>query len=131
MNALLLVANVLVLLTFIAHTFGGDIELRLIEPQSEGDLAYKKQKSWLMARGAFHIVSADFLLATLGLSLVNFTDFFKDETFVLQVLSLYFFLYGIGFFIGILISKKIPHTFLTLWQWLLMLIISGLIYFGL
>lgn len=57
MNTWILIANALVLLTFVIHTFGGDKEYKGIEP--EKDNAFKLQK-WTMGRGAFHIVSADF-----------------------------------------------------------------------
>ena len=127
MNTSILIANGLVLLTFIMHTFGGDREYKSIEP--EKDNASKLEK-WTMGRGAFHIVSADFLLASIGLILINFTDYFTDKKLMLNILALYFFLYGLAFLITLFISKKFPNSFIKLWQWLLMFIISGLIYFG-
>lgn len=127
MNTILLIANGLVLLTFLAHTFGGDREYKKIEPSGE-DL--KKSTFWTMGRGAFHIVSVDFLLATVGLTLINFTDYFKDPKQILQLLALYFFGYGLAFFLALVISKKLPNGFFKLSQWILLLVISGLIYWG-
>ena len=127
MNTSILIANGLVFLTFIVHTFGGDREYKSIEP--ENDTTSKLEK-WTMGRGAFHIVSADFLLASIGLTLINFTEYFSDKKLMLNILALYFFTYGIAFFITLLISKKFPNSFIKLWQWLLMFIISGLIYYG-
>lgn len=124
---ILLFANALVLITFIAHTFGGDREYRRIEPSTATD---KARYDWLMGRGAFHIVSADFLLATIGLSLVNFTDFFRDEKLILSLLALYFLLYGLGFLIALVISKSPSNRFLKLPQWILLWAIAGLIYIG-
>lgn len=83
-----------------------------------------------MARGAFHIVSMDFLLATVGLTLVNFTDVFQDEKLILTILSIYFLSYAIGFLMSIIISKQFPKNYLKLGQWILLLLISGFIYFG-
>ena len=127
MNTVLLIANGLVLLTFLAHTFWGDGEYRKIEPPIN---ERKKLAFWTMGRGAFHIVSIDFLLATVGLALINFTDYFKDPKLILQLLALYFFGYGLAFFLTLVISKKLPNGFFKLSQWILLLVISGFIYFG-
>jgi hypothetical protein len=127
MNTSLIIANVLVLLTFIVHTFVGDRKYKSIEPE-KGD--HSNQVKWTMGRGAFHIVSADFFLATIGLTLINFTGYFSDRTLLLSVLSVYFLSYGFAFLITLIISRKFPNSFIKLWQWLLMFIISGLIYYG-
>jgi len=128
MNSLLIIANALVFLTFIAHTFGGDLEYRKIEPLPDAPTRFRI--FWTMGRGAFHIVSADFLLATIGLVLINFTDYFTHPKLLLQILTVYFFAYGIAFLIALIISKKFPNSFFELWQWLLLLTIAILIYFG-
>lgn len=130
MNTILIAANILTLLTFIIHTFGGDKELRDIQPDSDSENWKSKQVKWSMARGAFHIVSADFLLATAGLTLINFTDFFEDKILILRILAVYFFAYGIAFLMSLIISKKFKNIYIKLWQWVLMFIISGLIYLG-
>jgi len=127
MNIPLLIANGLIFLTFAIHTFMGDRELGAIEPPPED---IPKREKWLMARGAFHIVSADFLLATVGLALVNFTTYFTDKLLILQLLTLYFSAYGLAFLLALVISKKLPNKFIMLGQWLLMFVIAGLIYYG-
>jgi hypothetical protein len=128
MNATLITANVLVFITFIVHAFGGDKEYMHLEPTQTQELRFRIY--WSMGRGAFHIVSADFLLATVLLGLVNFSNFFQDKTLILKILSIYFLLYGMGFFLALVVSKKFPNMFVIMWQWILMLVISGLIYFG-
>jgi hypothetical protein len=128
MNILILIANILALLTLIVHTFWGDRNLKVIEPKDTG---VNKIEKWVMARGAFHIVSMDFLLATIGLTLINFTEVFKEtQNLLLQILALYFFMYSIGFLIIVAISRQFPKNYLKLGQWILLLIISGLIYLG-
>jgi len=128
MNAILITANVLVFITFIVHTFMGDKEYQHLEPSPDQDTRFRVY--WSMGRGAFHIVSADFLLATVLLALVNFSNYFSDKTLILKLLSLYFLLYGMGFFLALVVSKKFPKIFVVMWQWILMLVISGLIYLG-
>jgi hypothetical protein len=127
MNAALLAANALVLLTFIAHTFWGDKEYRILEPI---DGSTDHQEKWTMGRGAFHIVSADFLLAFIGLTLINFTEHVKEKSLILTLLSAYFFAYGLAFLLTLIISKKLKNGFLKLGQWLLLFVIAGLIYWG-
>ena len=55
-----------------------------------------------MGRGAFHIVSADFLLALIGLTLINFAEYFSDKKLLLKILSVYFFAYGFAFLITLI-----------------------------
>jgi hypothetical protein len=83
-----------------------------------------------MGRGAFHIVSIDFLFATIGLVLVNFTDFFTETKLLLNLLTLYFLGYGLAFLFTLIISKKFPNMYLKMWQWILMWAIAALIYWG-
>lgn len=128
MNTVLIIANALVLLTFLVHTFGGDGSYKKMEP--EPDSPERFRIFWTMGRGAFHIVSIDFLFATIGLALINFTSYFKDTKLLLDLLALYFLGYGIAFFVTLLISKKFPNIFFKMWQWLLMFANAGLIYLG-
>ncbi len=128
MNTILIVANALVLLTFIMHTFAGDAEYQKIEPSADSEKRFRV--FWTMGRGAFHIVSVDFLFATVGLALINFTDYFKDTSLLLNLLALYFLGYGIAFLLALIISKKFKNIYIKMWQWLLMLVIAVLIYWG-
>lgn len=129
MNIPILLANILTLLAFVAHTFAGDKELQVNEPTEE-DNNFKKREKWTMARCGWHWVSFDLLFATIGLGLINFTNYFENERILLQILAIYFLGYAIVWILTISISKSFPQNYLKLGQWLLLLIISGLIYFG-
>lgn len=128
MNTVLIIANVLVFFTFMIHTFAGDREYQKIEPES--DSPERLRIFWTMGRGAFHIVSIDFLFASIGLALINFTDYLGESELLLNLLTLYFFGYGIAFLTSLVISRKFDNIYLKMWQWLLMLVIAGLIYWG-
>jgi hypothetical protein len=130
MNTLTIIANVLVILTFFIHTFMGDKELRVIEPQNENAKDHLKYEKWTMARGAFHIVSMDFLLASIVITLINFTNYFSDVNLILKIMALYFFAYSIGFLLSVMISKQFPKNYFKLPQWILLLVISAIIYLG-
>ena len=133
MNVPILIATILTLLAFVAHTFLGDRELKLIEPKPENDEKYVKQEKWTMARSGWHLISFDLLFAAVGLTLINFTDYF-DITFkklLLEIMTIYFLGYGVAWLIGIMISRRFPKKYLKLGQWLLLWVISGLIYLGL
>ncbi|CAM1361319.1 conserved membrane hypothetical protein [Tenacibaculum sediminilitoris] len=128
MNTPILIANILTLLAFFIHTFMGDKELKIIEP--EDDPKHLKREKWTMARSGWHWISFDLLFASIGLGLINFTDYLENETLLLQLLAIYFFGYGVAWLIGITISKKFPKNYLKLGQWMLLWLISGLIYWG-
>ncbi|MFN3848126.1 MAG: hypothetical protein ACK4NY_01800 [Spirosomataceae bacterium] len=130
MNIPILIANIFTLLAFVVHTFIGDKELKVNEPTSEIDENHQKREKWTMARCGWHWVSFDLLFATIGLGLINVTDLFENEKTLLQILSVYFLGYAIVWALTIFISRQFPQNYLKLGQWILLLLISGLIYFG-
>lgn len=130
MNIPILIANILTLLAFIIHTFMGDRELKIIEPESENDENHLKREKWTMVRNGWHWISFDLLFATIGLGLINFTDFFESEKLLLQIVAIYFLGYGLVWLVVIAISKKFPNNYIRLGQWMLLLLISGLIFLG-
>ncbi|ADQ78875.1 hypothetical protein Palpr_0719 [Paludibacter propionicigenes WB4] len=130
MNVLILIANILTFLAFIIHTFIGDKELKINEPIDDLDDSFQKREKWTMSRCGWHWVSFDLLFATIGLGLINFTSYFDNEKVLLQILSTYFLGYAIVWGLTIVISKQFPKNYLKLGQWILLLIISGLIYLG-
>lgn len=130
MNIPILISNILTLLAFFIHSFMGDKELKLIEPNSAQDKNYEKQEKWTMARCGWHWISFDLLFASIGLGLINFTDFFENEKTLLEILTVYFLGYAIVWAITIVISKQFPKNYLKLGQWILLLVISGLIFYG-
>lgn len=130
MNIPILIANMLTLSAFVIHTFMGDKDLRTIEPADENDVKNVKREKWTMARSGWHWISLDLLLATIGLGLINFTDYLGSERLLLQLLAIYFLGYGAAWLIGIAISSRFPGNYLKLGQWILLWAISALIYWG-
>ena len=102
----------------------------MLELNDQDDTNFIKQEKWTMARCGWHWVSVDLLLASIILTLVNFSDFLSDERLVLQLLSLYFFVYAIAWILTIFISKSFPKNYLKLGQWLLLFIIALLLFFS-
>ena len=129
-NLPLLLALTLTSLAFLAHTFGGDMELSVIQPKNGIDNWDEKQQIWTMARSGWHWISIDLLFASIILALVSFTKTFNQPKTVLNLLTIYFLSYALVWFLVILISPTFPNNFLKLGQWILLLSISGLIYWG-
>lgn len=128
MNIPLFIANLLALLGFIAHTFIGTKELGILLPRTHPDSKIKE--IWSMGRGGWHMVSLDLFLATLALGLVNFTEDLLPEKTTLYFLALYFALTGMVWLINVAFSPPFPKRFLKLGQWILLWMISGLVYWG-
>ena len=84
MNIFILIANILTLLAFLIHALMGDKELKLIRPHFE-TVDYLKTEKWTMARCGWHWVSFDLLFASIGLALINFTNYFDNEKTLLQI----------------------------------------------
>jgi len=127
---MILTANILTFLAFLIHTFMGDRELKIIQPLSDTDKWAVKQEKWTMARCGWHWVSFDLLFASIGLALINFTDYFENEKTLLQILAIYFLGYAIVWALTITISKQFSKNYLKPGQWILLFLISVLIYFG-
>jgi len=130
MNIPILIASILAFTAFFLHTFMGDKELRLIEPESGAEDNYEKQEKWTMARSGWHWVSFDILFAAIGMAVINFTDYLQNEIQLVRILAFYFFGYGIVWLIGIAISKNFPKNYIKLGQWMLLWVISGLLFLG-
>ncbi len=130
MSVYILIANILTLLACVVHTFMGDRELKIIEPQPGVDGELLKREKWTMARSGWHWISFDLLFATVGLAMINFSNYFENEKQLLQIIALYFLSYGVVWLIGIGISKRFPKNYLKLGQWILLFVISGFIYWG-
>lgn len=138
MNMPLIIANILTFLAFFLHTFGGDKELRALEPaanhqhNNSNNSKGKNQETWTMARSGWHWISVDLLFFTIGLGLINFSDFFSasHEKLLLQILALYFFTYAFVWILVIAISKQFPKNYFKLGQWILFIVIASLILFG-
>ena len=130
MNIPILLANILMLLAFFIHTFMGDRELKIIQPVTDLNSGTEKQEKWTMVRCGWHWISFDLLFATFGLATINFTDYFDNEKTLLQILAVYFLGYAIVWALTIAISKQFQNNYLKLGQWILLLLISGLIYLG-
>jgi hypothetical protein len=130
MNISILIANILILLAFFIHTFMGDRELKTIEPASNTENLKIKQEKWTMARCGWHWISFDLLFASILLTIINFTNFFENEKTLLQLFTIYFLGYSFVWIITIVFSKQFNKNFFKLGQWILLLVISGLIYYG-
>jgi hypothetical protein len=131
MSISILAANVLTLVAFIIHTIVGDHELMVLSPDATSDPKHLKTEKWTMARNGWHWVSFDLLFTSVALALINFTDYLQGERFLLQVLAVYFFCNGIVWLTVITISKSFPQNYFKLGQWILLWLISGLIFWGL
>lgn len=130
MSISLIIANLLTLLAFLFHTFQGDKEIRLIEPDTASDEKFIKQEKWTMARCGWHWISFDLLFAGIGMGLINFTEYFEAEKMLLDILTVYFFGYALVWLFAILISKKFSSNYFKLGQWILLLLIGSLLYYG-
>ncbi|MEO0896615.1 MAG: hypothetical protein AAFY71_09470 [Bacteroidota bacterium] len=130
MNFFLLFAFLLTLAAFFIHTFLGDKEISLLKPLDLGKQEAKMLEIWTMTRSGWHWISLDLLFASLGLGLILFTDILPSEELLLKILSFYFGAYGIIWIFILLISPSFSGKFMKLGQWLLLIMISLLIFGG-
>lgn len=131
MSWTILIANVLVFVAFIAHTIWGDKDLRLLEPSDENENRSKLQEKWMQTRAGWHWVSFDLLFVSVALFLVNFTDWVPHEKFLIQLIMLYLFGWGLAWLIALIISKNLPNRLFKLGQWILVWLIGFILYLSL
>jgi hypothetical protein len=126
-NWLALIAGVLSMLAFLAHSIGGAMELRYVAPI---DASPKAEEVRFQLINAWHWVSVDLLLATIAFLLVAATEL-PDERSVLALLSLYFALLGVVWLATTSFTSRLrPKVMLRLGQWLLCFALSALAWFA-
>ncbi len=130
MNIPLLAANIIIFLAFFVHVLMGDKAFNIIQPLPGSDNYTNKQRVWTMARGAFHVVSVDIFCLNILLPVINFTDLIPNENFILKLVSVYLLLWAVVWIVILLLSKHFQNKFIRLGQWILFLILTGLIYWG-
>src|SRR5690606_17079770 len=102
MDSRLVIANIIVLIALVFHFCWGDKDIQSISPKAS---EAKKVENWIMARGAFHVVSMDLFIIATVLSLLNFTNLLTSyRTMLLTIMSIYFMLNALVFFIVVAIS---------------------------
>src|SRR5690606_14497171 len=128
MDSRLLIENIIDLIALDFNFYWGDKDIQSISPKTS---EAKKVENWIMARGAFHVVSMDLFIIATVLSLLNFTDLLTPyRTMLLTIISIYFMVNALVFFIVVAISGPLNKKFLKLIQWSIFIIISALIYWS-
>ena len=117
MNASMLLAQGLALLAFVIHTWVGDRELQALKPK---ETTAKVFETWMQVRAGWHLVSWDLLLATVGLTLLTWTDWLTPAIVYLQLLTLYFAGAGTVWLLVVLCSPAAPNKLWRLGQWMLL-----------
>lgn len=130
MNTYLIIVNILAGLAFGVHTFMGDRELHLLSPTVNDQHWLKKQETWTMTRCGWHWISFDLLMLTTILSAINFTELLPHKTFVVKLLAIYTLGYALFWLITVAISRRFAQNYFKLGQWILMLLMSGLLFLG-
>ena len=130
MNLPLLIANILVFVSFFIHVIMGDREIKMIQPSPNAEDYVKKQEIWTMARGAFHIIGADVFCLNILLTVIVFTDYISNEKVVLNIVAILLMLRAVVFGFVVLISKPFQNRFIKLPQSFLFILLAALIYWG-
>ncbi|MGL5890645.1 MAG: hypothetical protein ACRC3B_12205 [Bacteroidia bacterium] len=125
MNSALITSLVLSTATVFIHILGGDREARMLQPAPEADV--KQKTIWTMLRGAFHWVTLDLLIIAVLQWIVLLSDVITAEKEVLFWLGLYCCAAAVFWVISVLISPRFEKKFLVLGQWILMLVIGGVL----
>lgn len=115
-NYLILIAGILNLFTALLHTIGGQIEL--VSPLQKSDLTNQAKAEWF---GVWHMVTI-VLFTTSFLLIKNYMNGNKTET--IKYIGFLYVLLSIPFCISSLVYKLLAP------QWILLLPIGILIYFG-
>ena len=130
MNIPILIAAILTLLAFFIHALSGDKDLHFFYPAGDTDPTFHKLEKWTTIRCGWHWISVDLLMAAIFLFLMLFSEIVQDKIFFMRLLSIYFLAYGLIFLLVITLTKSFPNNYLKIGQWLLMLLLSGIIYWG-
>ena len=124
MNLLALIAGVVTLVAFGAHTFVGTHEYRLFAPDED---AGPSRTAWVQALAGWHWVSVGLLASAVLLLLIGCTDVIPNEPTVLAMLSGYFGLGGAAWLITLIVSGRgVRQRYLVVGQWMFCFVVAGL-----
>ena len=128
MNIPILISGALAILAFFAHAFQGDKEFRDLRPDATSSNA--KKQVWIQTRGGWHWVSVDLLFSGILLILISTTNYIEQKIIIAQLLSIYFLITGIVWFLTVFVSKTDNKQIFLIGQWMFCFFLSALIFYG-
>lgn len=126
MNIVIFISGIFSLLGCFIHIFFGDKDIVSLKPSED----QKKIKKWIKTRCGWHWISFDLLAFGILLIIISTTEIFKQENMLLLLSGLYFLGYSLVWLMVILIERKPKNFVFELKQWIYLLIIGCLIFWG-
>lgn len=121
MNTPLLIATILVTLSFFAHAIGGTKESLKIKPKESASA-----REWVQLFSAWHLVTADLFLVSV-LSILMMLNYIP-ESWTKGILVCFVLQFGLWtlFWLGTLLFSSLKGKYIVLFQWILFIVLSVL-----
>lgn len=135
MNTQLFMVGCVTAFAFLAHLFVGTKESLSISPAKLTHLPEQTalptlEKNWLQTMCAFQMISVDLLTVSILLFVMALTDIIPFERPIILALSAVYLLWGFAWMLQLVLLKANGKIYLSLGQWILWLLCSGLLYWG-
>lgn len=129
MNYPIIIAGIIVFMAFIAHTFVGIREAMSTRPS-----AYEKtptiERNWVQSMCAFQMVTIDLFALSILLLILGATEMLPARKEFALYTSLFLVLWGVAWFIQILVLRRSLKDYLMLSQWAFWFACAGLLFWG-
>ncbi len=134
MNYPIAAAGGLTLIALMAHSVGAFRQIMLTAPARLTERSRENyeviERNWVMAICAFQMVAIDLLLLTTVLFLLAFTQWVPQGRLLALALAVLFVLWGLAWFIQLLVFKRRMKDFFILSQWLYWFVCAALMFWG-
>lgn len=121
MKTLLLIAAGLSLIGWAAHTFLGTKEFLSTKVSSSAKIL----NNWYQSYCAWHLITIDLLMFTLGFCLLAFTDLVETKSDILNFLGVWMIGWAVAWIATLAFSKEGRIQLKKLHQWMIFLILAG------
>lgn len=134
MNYPIATAGGLTLIALIAHSVGAFRQVLLTAPAKLTERSHENyemiERNWVMAICAFQMVAIDLCVLTTVLFLLAFTQIIPHSRELALFLAVFFVLWGLAWFVQLLVFKRRMKDFFILSQWLYWFLCAALVYWG-
>lgn len=134
MNYPIATAGGLTLIALIAHSVGAFRQVLLTAPAKLTERSHENyemiERNWVMAICAFQMVAIDLCVLTTVLFLLAFTQIIPHSRELALFLAFFFVLWGLAWFVQLLVFKRRMKDFFILSQWLYWFLCAALVYWG-
>ena len=134
MNYPIMLAGVIVLLAFIAHTFVGNREALSTRPRKpqtgDSEEVVTIERNWVQSQCAFQLITVDLLVLSVFIFTLGATELLPARREFALTAAGFFALWGVAWVVQLLALRRRLKDYLLLSQWAFWFVCAALLFWG-